>query len=350
MDTVWKILKIAGVYIGIIIGAGFASGREITSFFIVYGEKWIWGILLTGILFSYLGYFVLKIIYDEQVKSYHEFMRVILGRKAGKVMEWVSGIFLCVLFFTMVAAAGATGQEAFGIDYKTGVIFILGCCFLVFLADEKGVVLVSGILSPLMIFSGILVGLYLCFVQTSRVFLNDVPVYQENFQWVFSAILYVSYNIITAVTVLVSMNDMVTNKKIIRWSALLGGSCMGILGICIGAVMYLHYDEIRFLEIPMMKVIWDYGAMIKGLYLFLLVAAIFTTAVGNGYGAIKWLEEKWGGGGFMIKIIFIVMGGVFSVVGFSGFVERIYPLFGYLGLIEILFIGIYVVNRGKTSN
>ena len=39
----FDILKIAGIYMGIIIGAGFASGQEILRFFIDYGENWIFG-------------------------------------------------------------------------------------------------------------------------------------------------------------------------------------------------------------------------------------------------------------------------------------------------------------------
>lgn len=344
MGTMIKILKLTGVYVGIIIGAGFASGREITSFFTVYGEKWVWGILLTGGLFAFLGYAILSMVQEKKIKNYPQFMKEIMGVHAGKMMEWISGLFLCVLFFTMVAAAGATGQEAFGIDYKIGVIFLLAGCAIVFMMDEQGVVLVNGILSPLMIISGVIVGLYLCFVQTSRVFLNETPAYRENFQWVFSAILYVSYNSITAISVLVSMAHLVTSKRIVFWSAVIGGGCMGLLGLCIGGVMAIYYEQIRNLEIPMLAVIWNYGKMVQGCYLFLLISAIFTTAIGNGYGAIKWLEEKTGGGGIALRLGFISLGGMFSIVGFSGFVERIYPLFGYLGLIELLFIGIYVVN------
>lgn len=349
MASLWKILKITSVYVGIIIGAGFASGREITSFFVVYGQKWIWGILLTGVLFSYFGWIVLDIIRERKVKSYHEFMRIILGQKAGGLMEWVSGLFLCVLFFTMVAAAGATGEEAFGINYNIGVFLLLFLCMVVFLFDEKGVVFINSILSPIMIAGGILVGIYLCFIQTSRVFLNEIPAFRENFQWVFSAILYVSYNIITAITVLVSMNGLVSTKKIARNAAILGGCAMGLLGVCIGAVMYLNYSQISALEIPMLAVVWDYGKLVKSIYLFVLISAIFTTAVGDGYGAIKWLEEKCGGKAFVIKVMFILMGGLFSMIGFSGFVEKIYPLFGYLGLIEILFIGIYAVNKKERN-
>lgn len=343
----WKILKIAGVYVGIIIGAGFASGREITSFFTVYGEKWILGIILTGILFSLLGWGILDIIRERRVKSYNEFMAIIFGKKKGSFMEWISGIFLCVLFFTMAAAAGATGKEAFGMNYGSGVLFCIVFCFIIFLFDTKGVIIINGILSPLMIISGIIIGIYTLFMQTMGVFASGSTLIDSNWRWIFSSILYVSYNIITAVTVLVSMNELISTKKIAVCAGMLGGICMCLLGICIGAVMYIHYEEIKLLEIPMMAVVAKYSIVMRWIYIFMLISAILTTAVGNGFGAIKWLEEKFNVRGVKIKVLFLCGSAMFSMIGFSGFVERIYPLFGYLGLIQILFISLYFLNRKR---
>ena len=50
-----KSIKMAGAFIGVIVGAGFASGQEILQFFTSFG--W-WGILGTAIataFFSFLG-------------------------------------------------------------------------------------------------------------------------------------------------------------------------------------------------------------------------------------------------------------------------------------------------------
>ena len=43
-------LNVAGLYVGAIIGAGFASGREIWQFFGLFGEKGIYGVVIFAIL------------------------------------------------------------------------------------------------------------------------------------------------------------------------------------------------------------------------------------------------------------------------------------------------------------
>ena len=55
MDKYKNALKIAGVYIGLVIGAGFASGREVKTFFTSYGKIWPAGMKFTGVLLSVFG-------------------------------------------------------------------------------------------------------------------------------------------------------------------------------------------------------------------------------------------------------------------------------------------------------
>lgn len=48
MINIKNIFKICFVIIGTIIGAGFASGKEIYTFFSIYGINGLWGILLSN--------------------------------------------------------------------------------------------------------------------------------------------------------------------------------------------------------------------------------------------------------------------------------------------------------------
>ena len=60
-------ISIVLVIIGALVGAGFASGQEIFSFFYLYGENGIYGILIMSILIGILIYRVLKIIYKNEI-------------------------------------------------------------------------------------------------------------------------------------------------------------------------------------------------------------------------------------------------------------------------------------------
>ena len=56
-----EIFVIVFTIIGALIGAGFASGQELYSFFYIYGIKGIYGIIVTSFLITILIYKILKI-------------------------------------------------------------------------------------------------------------------------------------------------------------------------------------------------------------------------------------------------------------------------------------------------
>ena len=73
-----EILSIVLVIIGALIGAGFASGQEIYSFFYTYGEKGIIGIIVTSTLTSVLIYKTLKMVCQNEITTYNEFLGIFI--------------------------------------------------------------------------------------------------------------------------------------------------------------------------------------------------------------------------------------------------------------------------------
>ena len=71
-QTIW-------VIIGSLIGAGFASGKEIAYFFYQYGKIGVLGILISALLFGYLIWKTFRILDHKQVQNYREFLEEIIG-------------------------------------------------------------------------------------------------------------------------------------------------------------------------------------------------------------------------------------------------------------------------------
>ncbi len=333
-----NIMKTACVYTGTVLGAGFASGRELMSFFVDYGCFGFLGLIISGALFAVIGCTVLKIVYENNITGYPQFAKYLLGKNLGKGMEVIVLLFLLVLFATMIAAGGEMADSVFGADGVKGEVIVGALCFAVFLFDLDGLVEINVILCPVLVIGGIFVGLYIFLYSPAEVFsyTNAVEISVIH-NFAVSAVIYVSYNIITAVSVLVSLNRLITSRKTARRAGVLGGLCMCLLGICMALPVFANYSNISMEEMPMLKLVMNYD-FIKYLYIVILLAAVFTTAAANGFAVIEWLEERTSLKKIYIKLIIAVWGIAAAQIGFSNFVGSIYPVFGYVGLIEMAVI------------
>ena len=82
-----NIINVALMFVGAIMGAGFASGREIWQFFGVFGAKGKIGVLLVGVLFIILGTMT---AYIARKLDTNEMGRIILPGNNKKISNAIS--------------------------------------------------------------------------------------------------------------------------------------------------------------------------------------------------------------------------------------------------------------------
>ena len=90
------------VIIGTLIGAGFASGKEIYLFFNQFGYWGLIGIILSSTFTAYIIYFVLKQIQEKNINQYADLLQTIHPHHK-KINQYLHGIvnsFLLISFFS----------------------------------------------------------------------------------------------------------------------------------------------------------------------------------------------------------------------------------------------------------
>ena len=112
---------------------------------------------------------------------------------------------------------------------------------------------------------------------------------------------------------------------------------MLILSIVIFLLMNSHLENIFNIEIPIVYIASTLGNFGKYIYGICVLIAIFTTAVSSGYGFLKNVtnsQKMYLYLSFAICILSII----FSQISFSGLISTLYPIFGYLGILQIIFL------------
>lgn len=328
-----EIFTIVLVIIGALIGAGFASGQEIYSFFYSYGAIGLVGIIVTCSLISFVIYKSLKIICKNEINNYDEFLKLFIkNEKVTKVINNILNILLLVTFYIMIAGFGAYFEQEIGVNKIIGSALLAILTSIVFFTSVKGVLKVSEYIVPILIvFIVIIGGINLVTINPEI----EISVIKKG--WLLSSITYCSYNMILLVPVLISIRKQITNEKNIKYIACLCGVLMATISVMIYMLLMKSDVEISTLEMPIVYVIRNSFSKYKNIYAFVILASIFTTAISIGIGFLKNISKNKKSYAQFVLFMCITSLGVANF-GFSKLVNFIYPLFGYLGVVQIIYI------------
>ena len=335
--TISNGLKIAAIYASVFLGAGFASGNELLQYFVGFGRIGLLGIGIAGAIFALTGWAVLHICRRQNLKNYNQLMAHLFGQRLGGIMEGVVVLFLFCLFVAMLAGAGATGREAFGLPFTIGSFAVGVCVFLVLCFGLTGIVKINVVLAPFMLFGGIFIGLFTFFVRTNPVFYMFAPG-RLSLLWLLSAAVYASYNLVTGIPILAATAPMAEKRKDAALGGLLGGGVITILGICMALPLFLYHTNFIDLEIPFLYIVTRHGDGIRLIYLAVLISAIVTTAACNAFAVAEWLKTRGYSNKVKIAAALCILGVAVSHIGFSNIVAYVYPAFGFLGLFKIIVV------------
>lgn len=328
-----EVISITLVIIGALIGAGFASGQEIFSFFYIYGKNGIYGILIMSILIGIFIYKSLKIIYQKQVYNYNDFLNLFIkNTKIRNVILWIVNVLLLVSFYIMVAGFGAYFEQEIGINRIIGSIVLNLLCVIVFFSNIKGVLKASNLIVPFLIFFIFFIGI------KNIVQIRTIDFHQMKNNWILSMIIYNSYNFILLMPVLISLKKQITKEKNIKKVSILVTIIILMLSISIFFLLLnANIKEIENQEMPIVYIISNYFNKYKKIYAFIVLASIFTTAISVGIGFLQNISKN--SNSYPQFVLFMCITSLLmSNIGFSKLLNFIYPVFGYIGILQIVII------------
>ena len=150
--TFMNILKVVFVIIGTLIGAGFASGQEIYTFFFSYGIKGILGIVISSTIIGLTIYKTFKIIEKNNIKNYKEFLDFFIkNEKIKELINSIINIFILVSFYVMIAGFGAYLEQDINLNNFIGSSILAILCIILFKTNINGIVKINEILIPILI-------------------------------------------------------------------------------------------------------------------------------------------------------------------------------------------------------
>lgn len=334
-------LKWMFLIIGTMIGAGYASGRELWQFF---GHESALAIILFSILFVIATYVIMKISYENKTVHYMPILEKLLGSRLKRLYDAMIVVYLFSTTVIMLAGGGAA-LEVIGVSYWTGIAIISGFLILLFVWDNKGMTSMNAIIIPILII--LLVGVLIKFTHTSHNTLQINWLKQSNWPAAFT---FTALNILPLVAVLGAVGRDVKHKGEI-WIASLGS------GLVLGSISFLYNEsllhitsDVMLYEIPLFALLKSYPYAMTVVMSALLWFAIYTTAASGVFGIITRCREIIKLPLWLLAAILIALMLPLTTLGFSTLVAVLYPIYGVINLYILASILIYpIANRFNLS-
>lgn len=327
--------------LGTIIGAGYASGRELWQFF---GDQSRLAIVLFSIIFSICIYVIMKISFEEKSEHFIPVLEKLIGHKLTQFYDIMIIIYLFSTTVVMLAGGGAT-LEVFQIPYWVGISLFCVLLVLLFIWDIKGMIALNTFILPFLVL-GLIITLLLFISSNGKPFSFDFAA-QDNWP---SAFTFTALNILPLVAVLSAIGKEMKHIGE-AWIASIGsGLIFGSISFIYNEALMQIAEKIMLYEIPLFAILENYPYSMLVFMSFMLWAAIFTTAASGIFGITTRFRSKLKLNLSVLAFLTLLIMIPFTTFGFATLISVLYPLYGIINLYLLAAILLFPITKRYNWN
>lgn len=271
----------------VVIGGGYATGRELAEFFLSRGP-WggVYAILFATLLFSIFCSLTFVLARRFATYDYRSFFKRLLG-PAWPLFELSYLLFVVLILAVYGAAAGAIGQAVFGAPVWAGTVALgAGIAGVVAFGNKAVERLFRDV-------SYYLYGIYALFIILALwKFGERVPggfaAHPQTSSWALSGLTYFGYNIIGAVVILPVLRHLTSDRDAVV-SGVISGPLTMVPALLFFIPMVAFYPDVQSATLPS-----DYLLQRIGIPAFHLLfqAMIFSALLESGTSSVHAINER----------------------------------------------------------
>ncbi|MBF6477968.1 hypothetical protein [Nocardia cyriacigeorgica] len=335
----WKrSLAVAASFVGIVVGAGFASGMEALQYFVAYGTDGFFGVILASVTMLFAATAFMTFGSYFLAREHNEVFYNVTSKPAAFIMDWSAVACMFSVGFVMFAGAGSNLQQSFGWPIWIGAVAMLALMLIVGRFDVDKVSSVIGWATPLLVVF-VLIGSIYSFTQVD-VNWSEVGNYAQQEvaradgtpYWWLGALNHTGLNALCGVSMALVMAGDEFDTKSTRYGGILGGVIYAVMLALLVASLLIQVESVNGADMPLLAVIDNVDPVLGFIMTWVIFLMVFNTCLGMFYALAKRLTSKHPERFYPTYAIACVVGFGLSFAGFQPLVNSLYPILGYLGL------------------
>lgn len=327
--------------VGLIVGAGFASGQEMMQYFVAFGRWGIAGAVLAGVVMAAAAAAVLSLasyfLAGEHTAVFDRISSPIMSR----ILDVAVMVTLFSTGFVMFAGAGANLRQRFDLPLWVGSLLMVVLVALTGMLDLDKVTRIIGAISPFIIV--FLVGASIYSIIRADGTLAELEPATEGLlttlpNWWVSAVNYVGFNFMVAVSMAIVIDGTHLNPREAGVGGLLGGAIFGGLLIIVSVALFYSVEAVGVDDMPMLTIVDRVNPALGVAMAVVVYGMIFNTAIGMFYALGKRLTRNRKDRFRPVFLGSVAVGLALSFIGFQTLVSTVYPAIGYIGIVLIIVV------------
>lgn len=336
-----RVVTTALAVVGLMVGAGFASGREVIQYYVSFGQRGLIGAILAAVLFAIMSGVVLQLGSYFRAKEHSEVFNAVTAPVLSRLLDIFINFTLFCTGFVMIAGAGSNLAQQFNTPVWVGsailCALVIACGFL----DVPKVTSVIGAATPFIIVFIVVAATYTIWTAPETISQLDATaaaIPSTLPHWTISFINYVAMGFALAVSMAIVMGGAELYPRTAGIGGLLGGGIYGALLVLSAFSLFYGVREVADAPMPMLALVNTISPTAGIAMALIIFAMIFNTAIGMYY-ALASRIAKGNETKFRRSIIVLALAGfVLSFFGFKTLVGYLFPIIGYVGILLSIII------------
>lgn len=329
-----KTLSIILAYVGVLTGAGLASGQESLQYFLSFGKLGLLGLVAVGLLHVFLGGIMLQLGSHFYAESHIDVLEEITKKPVVVFMDLCLLLNCFMMGFVMIAGAGSNLGQQFNLPTWVGALICTVLIIVVSMMDFNKVTQVIGAFTPLVIIFTIIGAIYT--ISTANTDWQTLDLIGKTLNSPFSnlglsTLNYFGLCMISGISMAFVLGGSRTDSSEAGKGGMAGGFLVAGLTFLVGFTLFLSLDMVKDADIPMQVVLNNVHPVMGLLMSIIIFGMIFNTAISLFYSAAVRLSRTQNAFRRNL-IIFTLIGFGLSFLGFKTLLSTLYPILGYLGL------------------
>ena len=336
-------LSVAFAYVGVIVGAGLASGQDLLQYFLSFGAKGLIGIVALGVLNVIFGVVALQLGSYFRSDNHDEVFERITHPVLRRVIDVVLIFSAFTMGFVMLAGAGANLQQQFGVPTWAGSLL---CALLVILTaflDFDRIMNVIGVFTPIIMIAIAVLAIYS--LVTPHAGIAELDAAARNVTpalpnlWL-ATINYFALCVVGGIAMAFVLGGSILRIGEARRAGRIGGVLIALVLGADALALYLNVDRIWDVNVPALEIARSIHPIFAFGYTLVIFALIYNTAFSLFYSTAR----RFSGGStsrMRLVLVGVVSAGyAASFMGFKKLIGVMYPVIGWLGVVLLIILAV----------